>query len=290
MDFWNHPYPMYSGKRWHIAVISSLIVLFILVVFKPFGIGTQPLYICFGYALVSAVCVLIGAYSFPAIFKGFYVAERWTFGRELISLFFNTLLFITIGNVLFTLLLFDFTGMDALQWFCFFLQTYSITAIVGVFPAMFTFFINRNKMLVERLKEANEMNNELAARKVCNESITSTNNDTVVLSGSTKGSITISPASLLYIEAYGNYVKVNYIEEGKAVQKLLRATIKQAEEMLEQYTYIIRCHRAFLINTKSVDTVLGNSQGYRLSFGHSTEEVPVSRAYTKSLRDNLSSI
>ena len=281
---------MYSGKRWHIALISSLIVLFILVVFKPFGIGNAPLYVCFGYALVSAVCVLVGAHLLPAIFKSFYVAEKWTFGRELLSLLFNTLLFITIGNVLFTAFLFDLAVMDAPQWLQFFLHTYIVTAFVGVFPATFQFFISKNKMLVERLKEANEMNNELALRKARDESADLADNDMIVLSGSTKDSITISPVSLLYVEAYGNYVKVNYIEEGKAVQKLLRATIKQTEEMLEQYSYIIRCHRAFLINTKNVDTVLGNSQGYRLSFGHGAEEVPVSRAYTKTLRDYLSSI
>ena len=90
----------------------------------------------------------------------------------------------------------------------------------------------------------------------------------------------------LYAEAEGNYIKVNYRSagSGKIVQKLLRLTMKQAEEAMAACPFIIRCHRAFLVNVRQVVKVDGNSQGYRLRLEGCEEEVPVSRAYSKEVK------
>jgi DNA-binding LytR/AlgR family response regulator len=98
----------------------------------------------------------------------------------------------------------------------------------------------------------------------------------------------LHPEQFIYLEAYGNYVKVNYYtEDGLAKQKLLRATIKQMEDALAPVPFIIRCHRAYLVNTKHITSVKGNSQGYKVSFDYPIEDIPVSRAYTKELQSSL---
>lgn len=48
--------------------------------------------------------------------------------------------------------------------------------------------------------------------------------------------------------------------------------------------FIIRCHRAFLVNIRMVVKVDGNSQGYKLNLEGCEEEVPVSRAYAKEVK------
>ena len=48
--------------------------------------------------------------------------------------------------------------------------------------------------------------------------------------------------------------------------------------------FIVRCHRAFLVNLHQVVKVDGNSQGYRLRLEGCTEEVPVSRGYAKCVK------
>lgn len=109
----------------------------------------------------------------------------------------------------------------------------------------------------------------------------------VLLAGSTKERLLLPAETLLYLEACGNYVKIFYEAEGKPKQKLLRATIKQMEDALQPYPFILRCHRAFLVNTGQVVRVRGNSQGYRLQFRQTEEEVPVSRAYTGRIRERF---
>ena len=92
----------------------------------------------------------------------------------------------------------------------------------------------------------------------------------------------------LYAEAKGNYVKVGYRsdsdKEKKITWRLLRATMKQAEEAVSACPFIIRCHRAFLVNIRMVVKVDGNSQGYKLNLEGCEEDVPVSRAYAKEVK------
>ena len=49
--------------------------------------------------------------------------------------------------------------------------------------------------------------------------------------------------------------------------------------------HIIKCHRAFLVNLRHVVKVSGNAQGYRLQVGECREEVLVSRAYIRVVKD-----
>jgi len=60
--------------------------------------------------------------------------------------------------------------------------------------------------------------------------------------------------------------------------------MKQAEEAVAACPFIVRCHRAFLVNVSTVVKVDGNSQGYRLRLEGCKDEVPVSRAYSKEVK------
>lgn len=73
-------------------------------------------------------------------------------------------------------------------------------------------------------------------------------------------------------------------KDNRPVSKLLRLTMKQAEASVASAPFIIRCHRAFLVNLHQVIKVDGNSQGYRLRLDGCADEVPVSRAYAKEVK------
>ena len=60
--------------------------------------------------------------------------------------------------------------------------------------------------------------------------------------------------------------------------------MKQVEEAVSAAPFIVRCHRAFLVNTRRVVRADGNSQGYKLSLEGCEEAVPVSRAYAKEVK------
>lgn len=89
----------------------------------------------------------------------------------------------------------------------------------------------------------------------------------------------IAARELVAVEAADNYCKFHYIKDGQRKTKVLRMTMKEAEDALQGSANFYRCHRSFLVNGGMVEDVLGNSQAYRLKMRHLEEPVPVSRAF-----------
>lgn len=283
------PYPQLM-KRWKAVAVPSCIVFLILFLFQPFGIsqiGAGKLWVLLGYGVVSSLALSIMVYLFPAIFPYFHREQNWTFGKELLSTLGSCML-IGIGNWVYTSCIF---GWHILSWRGF-LISLAWVAILAPFPITFFLMWNRNLQLVRSLKEAMEMNlilskrahaeeeeaGQAASGEAAGESVR------LVFSGGTKEMLEVDAYTLLYIEAEGNYVRIAYGSCGKVQQKLVRATMKQAEAAAAACPYILRCHRAFLVNVRAVVKVDGNSQGYRLQLKGCDEEVPVSRAYAKEVK------
>ena len=74
----------------------------------------------------------------------------------------------------------------------------------------------------------------------------------LVFSGGTKEMLEVDAHTLFYVEAEGNYIRVAYSSADKMQQKLVRPTMKQAEEAVAACSFIVRCHRAFLVNIRTV--------------------------------------
>ena len=100
----------------------------------------------------------------------------------------------------------------------------------------------------------------------------------LTLTGTTNESVTLLISHLLYIEAVGNYVKVCHLHEAQAHTDMLRATMKQMEETLQDYPMIVRCHRAFLVNLSQVEQIVSHSGSTQLLIKHCHESLPVSRS------------
>ena len=77
---------------------------------------------------------------------------------------------------------------------------------------------------------------------------------------------------------------ITSLKDNRPASKLLRLTMKQAEATVASTPFIVRCHRAFLVNLQRVTKVEGNSQGYRLRLEGCAGEVPVSRGYAKEIK------
>ena len=100
----------------------------------------------------------------------------------------------------------------------------------------------------------------------------------LLLRGTTNESVTLQISHLLFIEAVGNYVKVNHLRNGQVHTDMLRTTMKQMEETLQCYPMIVRCHRAFLVNLGQVEQIVSHSGSTQLLIKHCHESLPVSRS------------
>lgn len=109
----------------------------------------------------------------------------------------------------------------------------------------------------------------------------------LVLGAETKESLAIRAEDFLCAESVGNYVKVIYrsATDGKTLTKIIRTSIKRVEEAVASCPFIIRCHRAFLVNLQKVKEICGNLQGCLLRLDGLKLRIPVSRAYAKRVTE-----
>ena len=281
LKYLSSPYPLFY-QRWNVALISCGIVFFILLLFQPFGISAishNKLGILLGYMVVTGLFLCIPVYLLPFLFPDFYEDERWTVGKHLLNNLF-IFFFIAVGLWLYS----DWIFGWGLRWdiFCSFPAS---TVVVGIFPTAFFVMLNRNRFLASHLQEAMEMNQYLQkAESIPNCNRMENGKEYIVFSGGTKESFELIASDLLYVEAEGNYVKIVYRKNEKCTQKMLRATMKQVEEVSRPFSYIVKSHRAFLVNLCAVSKVSGNSQGYRLFLYDCEDSIPVSRAYSKEVK------
>ncbi len=270
------PYPVVYG-RWKGVLVSSILVFLILALLQPFGLWAVPEYkllILLGYGCVTALFQLIPTYLFPFMAPRYYRAEQWTLGKQLLQMVW-ILFFVGVGNSLYSSFALGLEfGWLSLGYFL------VMTVAIGIFPIGVYTLLNQNRLLTLHLKESQEMNAHLQGKQWADVEPSVA----ITFQGGSKEVLTIDAASLLYVEAEGNYIKVVYIEAEKVTSALLRATMKQAEDTVLPVAYLVRCHRAFLVNVQAVVNVGGNSQGYRLKVKGCVDEIPVSRAYSKSIK------
>lgn len=279
-----------NRKPWLVVVTASLLVGFMLFLFQPFGlhrIGLPDRWLAIAaFTWVTAAATSFTGYVLPYLFRNFYKPANWTTGKRLCNDIL-LLLLIAFGNFL----VHQTLGYGAPGVFWPVLRAYLlVTFLIGLIPMLVSFFIVENGMLKQNLADAQELNRRLVEQNGNRAEPDRVRPDSVLLAGNTKETLELCPADLLFAEADGNYVRVTWLSGTEVKRKQLRATIAQVENVLCVHPAVVRCHRAFIVNTSFVANVEGNSHGFRLTLHQVKEEIPVSRSYAGALRDSLNNL
>lgn len=285
LQLFRTPYPSMI-RPWKAIVVPAAIIFLILGLLQPFGIGhleTSAWSVAAVSALIAAGASAVSHLLLPALFPAWYDERRWTIGKETLHLSAMFLL-IAFGVCLWVAWLADIRPSVRL----FFIALLWVL-VLGIFPTVLFMLWNQNLLLKRNLREARELDNTLSAHHKPAQAETPQPQATLALPNGTKDVVQLPVHRFLYAEAEGNYVKLHSLPEagGSPTVQLVRITMKQAEENAAACPAIIRCHRAFLVNLEKVVKVDGNQQGYRLRLEGCKDEVPVSRAYAKKLREKL---
>lgn len=281
-EYLSQPAPI-NDRPWMSVTICIIAVVFILAVFEPFSYrlnSAGQFRVLLGFAFVTLIASSTVFFLFPRLFKEFYCPQKWTVKRNLLN---NVVVLLIFGCFVvfydYVILMQQPTGYFPVI----FIIDLFATLTIGIVPLTFITILIQNSALKRNLNNSNEMNQALSVRAK-----SETDNPLLItFNGSKKESLTIKPTDILYMEASGNYVNIHYFQDNKVTSKLLRTTIKQIEEEIQDQPGFFRCHRAFIININQITKVSGNAQGYKLAFSGTTDEVPVSRTYLKALKDIL---
>lgn len=98
----------------------------------------------------------------------------------------------------------------------------------------------------------------------------------------------VDPRDIVYIESMSNYADICYLENGETKHKTLRITLKQLRESLSEASFLVSCHRAFIVNMNFVVSFSTRpSGGYQLQIFGNDKQIPVSRSCTEEIKNLL---
>lgn len=98
-----------------------------------------------------------------------------------------------------------------------------------------------------------------------------------------KMQLSVRREHLLVIESADNYVCVWYMN-GEAIRKVMvRTTLKQVAEQLQE-SNILRCHRSYIINLDCVRVLRREKEGIFVEFGiEGLPDIPISKTYAENI-------
>ena len=251
--------------------ILLLICIGFIIIYKPLGLSKSRF---LGYELTMVVYFfvllgpLIGVIKILKSTNYFSDAKEWTLIKEIISIL--IILFVMGIGAYFAAFLLENpeNRWNLSTFFDSLLKVFKI----GIVPLLFFTFIKYPYLITTDIVQ-NYTPNPLSPAD--------TEELIHIISQLKKEELSFYPSQLIYAESDGNYV-VFYLEMDNQLKKrIVRNSISNVEQQLSTFTFIMRTHRAFIINMNKIKTKKGNSLGYHLLLLGTDAEIPVSRQKTR---------
>lgn len=275
-----YPVESSTAKMLLSAIFFGQFVFLFLFIFQPFGIHDyqhhNKIWHLLGYGGITTM-VVFGSYLLCKVFlSGWFNEESWTVGKNILFILW---IFLIIG-------LLNFLYSVELGFLSFNLKGFmiyeGITLLVGVFPVIISTLLIFQNRLKKALNKARELNQSVSAKK-------NTTDEMIHIPSKNKSEdFKIPLNTLLCIRAVENYIEVCFDENKKVKKHILRNTLKEVENVFENHSQIIKCHRSYLVNLEKISSFSGNAQGLKLHLITPNEvEIPVSRSYVEEIKKRL---
>lgn len=261
-----------------LGIIVSMIIYISLSFEDSVGLFDIFKILCFG--IVTFIISFISILTLSRISPDKINENTWTVKREIISIIALLILISLSNSVLF--FLFGYSKLDSK------LVTESVlyTTKIGLLPIIIGIFIEQNRRLKKHLRSARIITNQLTRYSKLYEE----NFEYIFYDESEKRSLEFNTNELLFIKSAGNYVEF-FIKRDESIKPILfRSSLKKVESQLLNSEHILKCHRTYLVNIVMISSAEGNSQGYKLKMKDCEYEIPVSRSYTKVLKNRINNI
>jgi DNA-binding LytR/AlgR family response regulator len=289
-DWLNAPFPFYLNddrKNFLLVTTLSAFVTAFLYLFKTeseFAFANQLEWL---HGLITFSVLLFDILLLPRIFPALMDPTSWTIKKYMVL----NVLHLGLIWLIATILEKEFFCPFDMSWFVVAKHTVVQVAIKGVIPIALTTLFLKAQMLQENLREAIKTNQELqkiqTLKRESKESVKTANQ--ITLYSDTSESLTFNLPDLLFIEADDNYSTVMWKAEGALQKKLLRVNLKNLESQLDN-SFMLRCHRSYIVNVNAISAISGNTNGYKLKINGSDFSIPVSRPKGKEVMEKISQL
>ncbi|MBC8193106.1 MAG: LytTR family transcriptional regulator [Candidatus Marinimicrobia bacterium] len=275
----NRPYPLVSRFRDQLLISISfgLFIFLFLRFFQPFGLGNmdvnKSLYVL-GFGLITTLVMLANYTLTPRIIPGFFDADRWTVGKDILYG-----LWIIISIALFNYVYHGKVGGQSFEPSAI-LSFIIITASVGAFPLTIMVFINELYLNDRHQKNASKITQQIESGILAHQF--ETKQKKLIIGDSESDAMELEVEELIFVQASDNYVHVHYLENEKIATRLVRTTMKNIETQLSEFPDMKRCHRSYMVNRQKISKITGNARAYSIHFSMCDDRIPVSRGISRN--------
>jgi len=254
------------------AVVGSVVCLVFclgfLLIYRPLGTHESRI-LSYGstmaiYCFILAVSVLVMIRILRSI-NYFSDMEEWTVLKECLSI-----LFIVVGMGVFIYFVGFLVEEPSQRWnFSTFFDSCKSAFLIGIIPFLFFTLMNSRYFYSYNVRSESKRNAEPEAEQP--------EKMIQIDSKLKKEKLNFYPNQFLYATSEGNYVVFYLYRDNKVQKEIIRNSISNIEEQLSQFPFVIRTHRAFIVNIQKVYLKKGNALGYQLKLSNIETEIPVSR-------------
>jgi len=180
----------------------------------------------------------------------------------------------------------DTKGNFTLKWYMLTFDLCVIVAIIMIIAMMAMIKVRNIQSSLQELATINQMldkEQKMLQSRLPEEKET----EKIIIHGDSRESLIVNPLDIMYVESVGNYLSIVYFNDSELCQKRLRSSLKDVEETLEAFPFMVHIHRAFLVNINFITQVSGNSAGYKISLFSTDRILPVSKANVNLFREKI---
>lgn len=290
LDFLNKPYPFsFQPKRRLKQIIPVSIGVFLFaIIFKPFGLESNPHYIkesAIG-TFICAVIALITTVLIPYFAKGCFNESKWTLKNNLVWVCIMIIIFISLMYFSYAIYY-----KQTITWNSYFKSCVSALKF-GIPIGLIVNLVNQYYLQKKHLKEVISINRKLKTFANIHEDETNQLHDAALklieYNIDRINKVQFAVHNLVYVEALGNYVTIAYQQDGNK-KITVRDTISNIEQKVETSELFYKPHRSYLVNMKNIENVTGDSQGLKIHLKGFDQIIPVSRNKIKEFKELVAS-
>lgn len=227
------------------------------------------------YSFLSAVFVLLLVRILNS-FRFFAENEKWTVLKELLAI---VIILLGMGVAIYLTGFLIETPAQRWNWPTF-LDSCKNSFLIGIIPLLVISLLNFRYLLPRSDWVEQDINTAIPRQESAEELIH-------IKSKLKKEELSFLPGQLIYISSDGNYTDF-YLDLDKGITKMtIRNSISNIEDQLSEISFIIRTHRAFIVNLRKVSKKQGNALGYKLTMEGVSQQLPVSRQKTGEFDQEL---
>jgi len=277
----NEPFPEYEDPKRNLyqTIGVGIFITLFLYFFQVGGVNNSRynfLLVCINFGLITIAVSLLFEWIVTKVFKIKRNIPSWTLGKWIVWVFI-LLIFISLGNYAYFLYLSDISSPSWTSY----IEVVISTIMIGIFPVVFSGLLLQINAIKRNQIQASQLQSHFPKNKTSRLKQT----EILEITSNNKSPNFSAPINdIYYLESMQNYVSIVFKKENQFKKEMVRNTIKNVEDQLEN-TPLIRCHRSFIVNKELIEAIDGNAQGLKLKLKELEEfEVPVSRKYIPILR------